>query len=82
MQAAHCALFVALKEFPKAPELASAKQCLEKAVALSKEYHRIKYSIFWKTSPNKLKKKTSQQMHEIARVRASQSGLTQGIRRI
>jgi hypothetical protein len=66
MQAAHCALSVALKEFPKVPELAIAKQHLEKAVALSGEYHKIKYSIFWKNSPNKLKKKTSQQMHEIA----------------
>jgi hypothetical protein len=66
MQAAHCALSVALKKFLIVPELSTAKQHLERAVVLSEEYYKVQYSIFWKTSPSQLKKNIRQKMNELA----------------
>ncbi|MCG6138487.1 MAG: hypothetical protein MET45_28350 [Nostoc sp. LLA-1] len=66
MQAAHCALVVALKYAPDDPDFAIARQHLEAAIALSGEYHKIYWSIYWKTSPEKLKRKIRSQCHELA----------------
>ncbi|WP_414544914.1 hypothetical protein [Nostoc sp. CCY0012] len=66
MQAAHCALVVALKHAPDDPNFAIARQHLEAAIALSGEYHKLYWSIFWKTSPEKLKRKIRSQCHELA----------------
>ncbi|MCC2692844.1 hypothetical protein [Nodularia sp. LEGE 04288] len=66
MQAAHCALVVALKSAPDDPDFAIARQHLQAAIALSDEYQRIYWSIFWKTSPEKLKRKIRFQCHELA----------------
>jgi hypothetical protein len=57
MQAAHCAMVVALHNFPDDPKLESARQHLEKAIALSDEYRKTYYSIFWNTSPIEVKRR-------------------------
>lgn len=49
MQAAHCALVVALQCAPDDLEFAIARQHLERTIALSGEYHKLYWSIFWKT---------------------------------
>ncbi|WP_414573839.1 hypothetical protein [Nostoc sp. CCY 9925] len=46
MQAAHCALFVALQYAPDEREFAVARLHLERAIALSGEYYKTRYSIF------------------------------------
>jgi hypothetical protein len=66
MQSAHCALVVALKYAPDDPDFAIARQHLETAIALSDEYQKVCWSIFWKTSPEKLKRKIRSQCHELA----------------
>ena len=66
MQAAHCALAVALKYAPDDPVFAIARQHLETAIALSDEYQKVCWSIFWKTSPEKLKRRIRSQCHELA----------------
>lgn len=66
MQAAHSALVVALKYAPDEPDFVIARQHLQAAIALSGEYHKIYWSIFWKTSPEKLKRKIRFQCHELA----------------
>ncbi len=66
MQAAHCALYVALKKLTIIPELAIARSHLETAINLSSEYDRVKNSIFWKTSPTQIKRRVRQQAHELA----------------
>lgn len=66
MQAAHCALVVALKYAPDDPDFAIARQHLQAAIAFSDEYQKICWSIFWKTSPEKLKRKIRSQCHELA----------------
>jgi hypothetical protein len=66
MQTAHCALVVALRYAPDDPDFAMAKEHLQAAIALSGEYHKLYWSIFWKTSPEKLKRKIRSQCHELA----------------
>ncbi|UKP01016.1 hypothetical protein [Nostoc sp. UHCC 0870] len=66
MQAAYCALVVALKYAPVDSDFAIARQHLETAIALSGEYHQLYWSIFWKTSPERLKRRIRSQCHELA----------------
>jgi hypothetical protein len=66
MQAAYCAMVVALHNFPDDPELESARQHLEKAIALSNEYRRVYYSIFWNVSPLKVKKRIRSSCNQLA----------------
>ena len=66
MQAAHCAMVVALKYLPNDPELCSARQHLEKAIALSSEYYKVHYSIFWNTSPPKVKRRVRSRCNQLA----------------
>jgi hypothetical protein len=46
MQAAYCALVVALQYAPVEPEFAVAREHLERTIALSGEYFQARYSIF------------------------------------
>jgi hypothetical protein len=66
MQAAHCALVVALKYLPDDPNLAIARSHLEAAIALSDQYHKAKYSIFWLTAKTSVKRRVKQQLNELA----------------
>lgn len=66
MQAAYCALVVALKYAPVDPDFAIARQHLQAAIALSGEYHKLYWSIFWKTSPERIKRKIRSHCHELA----------------
>lgn len=66
MLAAHCALSVALKQFPDEPELEKAKKHLQAAVNLSEEYHKICWSIFWKTATVNTKKRIREQCNNLA----------------
>ncbi|OUL23979.1 hypothetical protein BV378_20315 [Nostoc sp. RF31YmG] len=66
MLATHCALFVALKNFPEDPELEKAKKHLEAAVYLSEEYHKICWSIFWNTSTERTKKRIREKCNNLA----------------
>lgn len=66
MQAAHCALSVALKKFPDEPELEKAKKHLEAAVHLSGEYHKTYWSIFWNTSTERTKKRIRERCNNLA----------------
>lgn len=66
MQAAYCALVVAFKYAPVDPDFAIARQHLQAAIALSGEYHQLYWSIFWKTSPEKLKRQIRSHCHELA----------------
>ncbi|MDZ8262969.1 hypothetical protein [Nostoc sp. ChiQUE01b] len=66
MQAAHCALFVALQYVPDEREFAVARLHLEKAITLSGEYYQTRYSIFWKTSSEKVKRSVRQQCNQLA----------------
>nr|WP_322714921.1 hypothetical protein [Nostoc sp. ChiSLP03a]MDZ8216209.1 hypothetical protein [Nostoc sp. ChiSLP03a] len=66
MQAAHCALVVALQYAPNKEEFATARQHLEMAIALSDEYHKLFWSIFWKTSPERVKKQIRSQCNQLA----------------
>lgn len=66
MQTAHCALSVALKQFPDEPELEKAKKHLEAAVYLSEEYHNICWSIFWKTATERTKKRIREKCNILA----------------
>lgn len=66
MQAAHCALVVALKYLPDDPNLVIARTHLEAAIALSGQYHKAKYSIFWLTSKANIKRRVTQQLNELA----------------
>jgi hypothetical protein len=66
MQSAHCALVVALQYAPVEPEFAVARKHLQRAIALSGEYYQTRYSIFWKTSPEKVKRSVRQQCNQLA----------------
>ena len=66
MQAAHCALVVALQYAPDDLEFAVARQHLEIAIALSGEYHKLYWSIFWKTSPYWVKRRIRTQCNQLA----------------
>jgi hypothetical protein len=66
MQAAYCALVVALKYFPDDAELITARQHLETAIALSDQYYKVKHSIFWLTSKASIKRRVTQQLNELA----------------
>lgn len=66
MQTAYCALSVALKQFPDEPELEKAKKHLEAAVNLSGEYHKTYWSIFWKTSTERTKKRIREKCNHLA----------------
>lgn len=66
MQAAHCALSVALKQFPNEPELEKAKKHLQAAVHLSGEYHKTYWSIFWNTSTERTKKRIREKCNNLA----------------
>ncbi|BAY91363.1 MULTISPECIES: hypothetical protein [unclassified Tolypothrix] len=66
MQAAHCALVVALKYAPDNPGFALARQHLETAIALSDEYYKTQYSIFWKTSSEKVKRRIRSKCNQLA----------------
>lgn len=66
MQAAHCALVVALRYAPDTLEFAHARQHLEIAIALSGEYHKLFWSIFWKTSPERVKRRIRSQCNQLA----------------
>ncbi|MCV3214305.1 hypothetical protein OGM63_12410 [Plectonema radiosum NIES-515] len=66
MQAAHCAMVVALHNFPDDPELESARQHLEKAIALSHEYRKVRNSIFWNVLPLKAKKRIRYSCNQLA----------------
>jgi hypothetical protein len=65
MQAAHCAMVVALHNLPDDPELCSARQHLEKAIALSNEYRKVYYSIFWNTSSLEVKRRIRSKCNEL-----------------
>ncbi|BBD62812.1 hypothetical protein NIES2109_56620 (plasmid) [Nostoc sp. HK-01] len=66
MQAAHCALVVALQYAPDDPEFAVAREHLRRAIALSGEYHQLFWSIFWKTSPEGVKRRIRSQCNQLA----------------
>jgi len=66
MQSAHCALSVALKQFPNEPELEKAKKHLEVAVNLSGEYHKTYWSIFWNRSTERTKKRIREKCNNLA----------------
>ncbi|MBD2458400.1 hypothetical protein H6G80_30580 [Nostoc sp. FACHB-87] len=66
MQAAYCALSVALKQFPDDPQLEKAKKHLEAAVKLSGEYHKTYWSIFWNTSSESTKKRIREKCNNLA----------------
>ncbi|MCW5319005.1 hypothetical protein GTQ43_36840 [Nostoc sp. KVJ3] len=66
MQSAHCALSVALKQFPDDPKLEKAKKHLEAAVNLSGEYHKTYWSIFWNTSTERTKKRIREKCNNLA----------------
>ncbi|MBD2683355.1 hypothetical protein H6H03_38490 [Nostoc paludosum FACHB-159] len=66
MQAAHCALFVALQYAPDDPQFAVATQHLERAIGLSDEYYKTRYSIFWKTSPLRVKRRVREKCNQLA----------------
>ncbi|MEA5566679.1 hypothetical protein [Anabaena sp. UHCC 0399] len=66
MQAAYCALVVALKYAPVDPDFAIARQHLQAAIALSDEYHKLHNSIFWKTSPGSIKRKVREKCRNAA----------------
>ncbi|BBD62699.1 hypothetical protein NIES2109_55490 (plasmid) [Nostoc sp. HK-01] len=66
MQAAHCALVVALQYAPVDPQFAVAREHLRRAIALSGEYHKLFWSIFWKTSPERVKRRVRQQCNQLA----------------
>jgi hypothetical protein len=66
MQAAHCALVVALKYAPDDPIFAIAREHLQAAIALSNEYHKTYWSIFWNTSTEKTKKRIRAKCHQMA----------------
>ena len=66
MQAAHCALVVALQYAPDDPEFVVAREYLKRAIALSGEYHQLFWSIFWKTSPERVKRRIRSQCHQLA----------------
>jgi hypothetical protein len=66
MQAAHCALVVALKFAPDDPEFVIARQHLEAAIALSSEYYKVCWSIFWNTSPERVKKRIRYWCNQLA----------------
>lgn len=66
MQSTHCALVVALKYLPDDPKLAMARQHLDVAIALSDQYHKAKYSIFWLTAKASTKRRVNQQLNELA----------------
>lgn len=66
MQAAYCAMVVARANFPNDPKLESARQHLEKAIALSNEYRKVYYSIFWNTSPVEVKRRIRTTCNQLA----------------
>ncbi|WGV24203.1 hypothetical protein [Halotia branconii] len=66
MQSAHCALAVALKYASDDPDFAIARQYLETAIALSKEYHQTYWSIFWNTSTERTKRRIRTKCHQLA----------------
>ncbi|MBD2441334.1 hypothetical protein [Nostoc sp. FACHB-110] len=66
MQAAHCALVVALQYAPVDPQFAVAREHLRRAIALSGEYHKLYWSIFWKTSPERVKRRIRSQCNQLA----------------
>lgn len=66
MQSAHCALVVALQYAPDDPQFAVAREHLQRAIALSGEYHQLFWSIFWKTSPERVKRRIRSQCNQLA----------------
>lgn len=66
MQAAHCALVVALKSAPDDPNFTIARQYLETAIALSDEYHKTYWSIFWNTSSERTKRRIRFKCNQLA----------------
>ena len=59
-------MVVALQHAPDKEEFAHARQHLEIAIALSGEYHKLFWSIFWKTSPERVKKRIRSQCNQLA----------------
>jgi hypothetical protein len=59
-------LVVALQYAPDKEEFAHARQHLEIAIALSGEYHKLFWSIFWKTSPGRVKRRIRSQCNQLA----------------
>ena len=57
---------VALQYAPDDLEFAVARQHLEIAIALSDEYHKLYWSIFWKTSPYWVKRRIRTQCNQLA----------------
>lgn len=66
MQASLSAMVVALHNFPDDPKLESARQHLEKAIALSNEYRKVYYSIFWNTSTQSVKRQIRSRCNSLA----------------
>lgn len=67
MYSTYCAMVVALGHFPgDDPNLESAKQHLQKAIALSSQYYKTYYSIQWNQSPPKVKQHVRLACHQLA----------------
>jgi hypothetical protein len=66
MQSTYCTLAVILENLPRYPELENIRYSLVNATSLTKEYHKVKYSIFWNKSRINVKRNIKHRCNKLA----------------